>query len=348
MNRCRVGAPPGTQLFKRMKTILALLLLAGLPWASPCGRAQTNATATNAPAASKPSVAPAPAAAPAPPPSGEKILLITLEDPPLEIIRTLAEQAQLTLELDERVQNGVDAGGKAIPKWADPVSVRWENLTARQALEDFLSRYSLVLVPGSQPKTLRVTYTAGLPTPAVAANTSPGSSATPARAAAPASVPIKIEDQPVLDAITSLGRLANLNLLFDPRVTAGIDPENKPVPFLTNTISVRWEHVTPRQALDSVLENNNLMLVENTNTHIDRITFRPPPAQEPLVTRVFQLHYANPTNIMLVLSNALPVRSKISKDVRTSSLVVQTTEKEFTTVETILTQLDTPTRQVLI
>jgi len=322
-----------------MKTRLTILLVAlavGCPTPSftqPSPAAQAPPEqGTNAPPAAEANDA------------GDKILLIASEDPPLEVIKTLSEQAQLNVDIDPRILSGQDANGQPIPNWHDATSVRWQNVSAKEALEDFLSRYQMHLAKNPDGRSWHIGYEASetkTSAPGALTTSTNGASGEPL-------IPIHIEDQAVMDAIATLAQQAKINFQFDPKVAAGIDLEGKPAPSLTNTISVKWEKVTARQALDSLLENYNLMMQVNTNTGIARVTFKPPAAQEPLLTKVIALHYANPTNITSILTTALDTRSKITNDVRTSSLIIKATERDFEVVQAILTRLDLPTREVLI
>ena len=178
---------------------------------------------------------------------------------------------------------------------------------------------------------------------------------TPAdQANAPAAQPgaviplIVMDDVPLTDAIKNLARQAGLNYMLDPRVAFGqIGPDGKPVP--QPTVSIRWENVTAQQALYALLSNYNLQLVEDTKSKIARVTVRDPAAPDPLVTRIIQLKYAAPTNIMIAVQNTFTdKRSKVVADVRTSQLVVLATEKEMPGVEDLVEHLDTKTKQVLI
>ena len=166
---------------------------------------------------------------------------------------------------------------------------------------------------------------------------------------APANVlPIQFQDVPITTAIENLARLANINYLLDPKIGYGQPDQNgqiKPEP----TISVRWENVSARQALLAVLDNYNLQLNEDTKTKIARITIRNPNAPPPLITRVIQLKYASVSNIEVAVQSTLnDKRSRVVPDSRTSQLVVVATETEQDAVDTLIEQLDKPTRQVLI
>ncbi|HZR18381.1 MAG TPA: secretin N-terminal domain-containing protein [Verrucomicrobiae bacterium] len=159
---------------------------------------------------------------------------------------------------------------------------------------------------------------------------------------------IVMDDVPLTDAIKNLARQAGLNYMLDPKVAFGqVGPDGKPIP--QPTVSIRWENVTAEQALYALLSNYNLQLIEDTKSKIARITVRDPAAPDPLVTRIFQLKYATPTNIMVaVLNTFTDKRSKVVADVRTSQLVVVATEKEMPGLQELIDHLDTQTKQVLI
>jgi type II secretory pathway component GspD/PulD (secretin) len=159
---------------------------------------------------------------------------------------------------------------------------------------------------------------------------------------------IVMDDVPLTDAIKNLARQAALNYMLDPKVSFGQPgPDGKP--GAQPTVSIRWENVTAEQALTALLNNYSLQLVEDPKSKIARITVKDPAAPDPLVTKVIQLKYASPTNIMSAVQNTFSdKRSKVVADVRTSQLVVLATEKELVDVDQLVERLDTQTKQVLI
>jgi type II secretory pathway component GspD/PulD (secretin) len=161
-------------------------------------------------------------------------------------------------------------------------------------------------------------------------------------------LPIQFQDVPITTAIENLARLADINYLLDPKIGYGQPDQNgqiKPEP----TISVRWENVSARQALLAVLDNYNLELIEDAKTKIARISIKNPNAPPPLLTRVIQLKYSSVSNMEISVESALTdKRSRVVPDTRTSQLVVVATESEQDAVDTLVDQLDKPTRQVLI
>jgi type II secretory pathway component GspD/PulD (secretin) len=149
---------------------------------------------------------------------------------------------------------------------------------------------------------------------------------------------IQIEDVPLTDAIRNLARQANLNFQFDPRITASNQPN----------VSIRFENVTAAEALQAVLDNYDLQLVKDPRTRIARISIKDPKAEDPLVSKIIQLRYSDPTNMVSMIKPNLTARSQVIADSRTSQLIVTTTEKEITAVEELVARLDLPTKQVLI
>src|ERR1043166_1678232 len=97
--------------------------------------------------------APAPQAAaqPVPAASTEVVPLIVIDDVPLtDAIRNLARQSNLNFQFDPRI---TATGGTNQPN----VSIRFENVTAQEALQAVLDNYNLVLVRDPKSKIARVT-----------------------------------------------------------------------------------------------------------------------------------------------------------------------------------------------
>ena len=187
-------------------------------------------------------------------------------------------------------------------------------------------------------------------TPAVADTNAPASAAdTNAAAPAVATIPlIQFQDVPLTTAIEALARQAGINYLLDPKIGFGQPDANGQVKAEPN-LSIRWENIPAQHALEALLSNYGLQLVEDPKTKIYRISLRDPAAPPPLTTRVIQLKYASTTNMMDSISGALTdKRSRVVADNRTSQLIVVATDPEQASVDTLVNQLDTPTKQVLI
>ena len=137
---------------------------------------------------------------------------------------------------------------------------------------------------------------------------------------------IVIDDVPLTDAIRNLARQSGLNFQFDPRIGATNTPN----------ISIRFENVTPQEALDAVLENHDMQLVMEPNQRIGRITMKDPAALEPLISEILQLKYSDPTNLTAIVKSTLSSRSQVVADPRTSQLIVTTTEREMQAVTNLM------------
>lgn len=77
------------------------------------------------------------------------------EAPLTDVISTLARQANINFQFDPKVTGGVGADGKPLP--LPNVTIRWENVTAMQALEALLANHNLVLILDPRTKIARVT-----------------------------------------------------------------------------------------------------------------------------------------------------------------------------------------------
>ena len=166
--------------------------------------------------------------------------------------------------------------------------------------------------------------------------------------AAPSIPEIKFQDVPLTAAIDALARQAGINYLLDPKIAYGQTDANGHV-NVEPTLSIRWENITAEHALLALLDNYGLQLVEDPKIKIDRITTKDPLAPPPLSTRVIQLKYASVSNMEDAVTGTLTdKRSRVIADNRTSQLIVVATDREQADVDTLIAQLDTPTRQVLI
>lgn len=143
-----------------MKRILLTFTLVGILATCLAGFAQTNSPAADAAVSSAPVVAaPAPAPEAATPSNAQPdaiIPLIVMDDVPLtDAIRNLARQSGLNYMLDPKIAFGqVGPDGKATPQ--PSVSIRWENITAEQALAALLNNYTLQLVEDPKSRIARI------------------------------------------------------------------------------------------------------------------------------------------------------------------------------------------------
>lgn len=165
-----------------------------------------------------------------------------------------------------------------------------------------------------------------------------------------------LDDAPLPDVIMILARQAGINYQLEPKILDGV-PVDKPdgtVEIIPHpNISIRFENVTARQALEAVLRNHNLELVEDPDPQIDiyRIVLKDPEARPPLQTQVVQLNYSDPVKMKELLDPMLKAedeRSSLIVNTRTSQLIFRATEKQIADVENLIKDLDRPNKQVLI
>jgi type II secretory pathway component GspD/PulD (secretin) len=205
----------------------------------------------------------------------------------------------------------------------------------------------------NSPSTTQPADTNGAPAVAVVAMPDAGTNAsTPAPDAAPMTavgIPhIRFNDVLITVAIENLARLAGINYMLDPKIGYGLPDANGQIK-VEPTLSINWENITAENALTALLDNYGLQMINDKKTGIARITLKDPTAPPPLFTKVIQLKYASVSNLVDAAQSVLTdKRSRVLTDVRSSQLVVVGTDPEQQAVETLVAQLDKPTRQVLI
>ena len=165
----------------------------------------------------------------------------------------------------------------------------------------------------------------------------------------PENIPlIQFSDVPITTAIEHLARQAGINYMLDPKIGYGLPDANGQV-RVEPQLSIRWENITAEAALLALLDNYGLQLMIDKRTGIDRVALKDPTAPPVLVTRVVQLQYASVSNMVEAVQSVLgDKRSRVIADTRTSQLLVVATDPEQNSVDTLVTELDKPTRQVLI
>ena len=182
------------------------------------------------------------------------------------------------------------------------------------------------------------------PAPAVDGRVRGRSNAAPA----PVSIPlIQFQDVPLTVAIENLARQAGINYLLDPK-SATDNPDQNGQVKAEPTLSIRWENVTAEQALLALLNNYDLQLVATQDRYRSNHDERPDRAPGVVHTRrpaqICQRFKHGPS----VQAAFTDRRSHVLPDARTSQLIVVATDPEQDAVDTLVRDLDKPTRQVLI
>ncbi len=203
--------------------------------------------------------------------------------------------------------------------------------------------------PAATPAVVADTNAAAAVASTVTTNTTlAAASGTNAPAAADSIPLIQFSDVAITTAIEHLSRQANINYMLDPKIGYG-QPDQTGQIKTEPTLSIRWENITAESALLALLDNYGLQLVADKKTGISRITLKDPLAPPLLITRVVQLQYASVSNMTEAVQSVLgDKRSRVIADSRTSQLLVVATDPEQQSVDTLIAQLDKPTKQVLI
>jgi Flp pilus assembly secretin CpaC len=270
--------------------------------------------------------------------------------PVLEAVTNLAKQAGITYSLAPEVV--AESGSPSGVLTQAVGTVRYENVTARQALESLLSEKGLVLGtrPGSRAAVLGTRDSNLVPLEPE------GGDLTNMASNEQSELETFFDpnkEVPLITAIQMLARLAQINVLIDPRVkTGGIRQIGTNIvelpPVATNTVSLStYGGVSARQTLEAVLGNYGLQLVSDSKTGFHQVTFRDPTAREPVYTYTIPLRFSNTTNIQTLVQQSFP-SSRIQSDTRTAQLVLLTTQREYEAITNLVALLDTPTKQVLI
>jgi type II secretory pathway component GspD/PulD (secretin) len=174
-----------------------------------------------------------------------KIPLIVMDNVPLmDAIKNLARQAGINYIIDPRV----------LTNYSEMVSVRLENKTAEQALSMMLTNHNLTLIEIPATTIAQVTHQKQNEKPVYPKQIGKDTGTV---------IPLIVMDEvPLADAIQNLARQAQLDVTIDPKVSQP-PPNAKGVMAFPPTVSVRWEHVTPKQALAAIVDNYELVMTQD-------------------------------------------------------------------------------------
>lgn len=269
--------------------------------------------------------------------------------PLLDALRALGEEAGYNFTLAPELF----VNGQPLRLLTNPVGAfRIDNATPKEAFEQLVASNQLLFGASADTGAPMLGTLDSIIIP-LGADTSDLAAGTP-----PVEVPLESffdsnREIPLLTAVQMLGRLSRLNVMIDRRVrTGGTRVVGTNIVTLeavgTNVVTLSaYEGVTPRQTLEALLENYDLMMRTDPKTGFTKVTFKDPDAKEPTFTYVQQLQFSSPTNIVDLLHTTFP-NTIIRADLRTAQLVISSTQSEYEAMTNLLASLDTPTKQVLI
>ena len=197
------------------------------------------------------------------------IPLVVMEDVPLlDAVKNLARQAEINYIIDPRLTpDFVGADGKSARERT--VTVRWENVTARQALDRLLTEREIRLVEDPDTTITRITRDKAAPRPSgidLTAKAASGETNTSV------GIPLIVMDEvPLEDAIRNLARQAKLNVSFE----SGLSTASGHRGSSSLLVSMRWENVSARQALAALLINYDLVAVPSGDAGDASLTIKP-------------------------------------------------------------------------
>ena len=255
---------------------------------------------------------------------------------------TIILLAGLSIMLAARAQTNVAPGNPPLDAVANTNALSGSNIPAAVVLS---SAPAPAMATNETPAAPGTNAAPAAPSPAMATAADTNS---PAPAGGPVIPLIHFSDVPITTAIESLARQAGINYMLDPKIGYGQADQSGQIKTEPQ-LSIRWEAITPESALMALLDNYGLQIVRDKKTSIARITLKDPLAPPPLITRVVQLKFASTSNMVDAVQSVLSdKRSRVIPDTRTSQIVVSATDPEQVSVDTLIAQLDKPTKQVLI
>lgn len=175
------------------------------------------------------------------------VAMIVIEGAPFtDVIRNLATQVGQNYILDPRVTG-------------QPVSIRWESVTAEQALNRLLKEQGCMMVQNPATTVARIVGTnlnvKPVPAEQIFGDTNKVTGL------------ITFSHAPMEMVIRNLARQAGLEVELDPKLTGPTqNAEGKFVRPPQISVSARWMNISAAQALAAVLDNYDLVAVKDETT----------------------------------------------------------------------------------
>jgi len=169
-----------------------------------------------------------------------------------DVVQNLAKQVGFNFILDPRLDNRA-AWPEGKSHWQTLVTKRWENQSAKYALDALLKEHGLMLAEIPSTTVTRITFAnpKGTFTPASFAGTN-------ANTVLPV---VRMEEVPFDAAINNLARVAGLDVELDPKLSDHLSRLSG-ARFPSAMVSFSWQNLTAGQALSALLENYDLVAVK--------------------------------------------------------------------------------------
>jgi len=147
---------------------------------------------------------------------------------------------------------------------------------------------------------------------------------------------ITLDDVEMADVIRAFAKISNANIVASPS-------------NLTGRVSVNLKDVEWRPALTSILDMNNLGLVEKTpGSGVFSIVPKQVGQAEPLIVDTVFLKYASVSNIEAVVRSMAPAPGSVSSFASRNAMIIRATSAQMSEIKTMLKTVDTMRDQVFI
>jgi len=177
--------------------------------------------------------------------------VIKMENVPLSTaIENLGRQAGMNFTVDPKILGD--------GRTNSPVTVRWENMTAEDALARLLKERNLFIVKHPQTGVVKITGTNSPPRVFEKELLDSSKDVIPL---------IQMMDVPLDAALANLGTQAKLKLELDPRLSDTSRPFSERV-----FVSVRFEGLTAGQALAAICDQHNLQIAKSEEAGVWRVS----------------------------------------------------------------------------
>jgi hypothetical protein len=190
------------------------------------------------------------------------IPLIKMANVPITTaIKYFTRQSDINFIIDPKLSGPfLDSTGRIVQE--PTATFTWTNMSARNALSKLLKEHNLVMVENPLATVVRITYTNQIVN---SVDTSLlGSDANVA-------IPLIQMDVVPLDlALNTFAYEDHIKVVFyDELLGIRSNPGKPPVP--QPLVSIRWQNITPKQAIVALCENYNLVIVKDSTTGAIRI-----------------------------------------------------------------------------
>lgn len=143
-------------------------------------------------------------------------------------------------------------------------------------------------------------------------------------------VSIELRDVEMRDVLRALGQEHGINIIVDDKVTGKITVSLRNVPL--------WD------AIDSILKGKGLTYIKEENV----VRIVPMADDEDLITRTFQVKYANPKDLESIIKKMLSKKGEVASDTRSNTLLIKDTPSAIARAEQLLKKVDIKSGQVMI